>query len=219
MKPIEVIRRENLKSLIPTKYRTVQALTDALEIKHRAQVSQWIHGSLDSKSGKARNISTSSARNIEFKLGLSVGWLDRPGSALGMAPEVSNRFPLVTWRAAANPDMASNEPPEDHRICHINLGEGGFALKVKDETMVAPGSSLFAPGTILYISRHYPVRHGSLVVARLDKKPEAIFRRYVELDGEPHLQALNTSIPNPIVKLGKKDTVIGVVVTSAVDHV
>lgn len=55
---------------------SVRAVADALG-KSSAQISQWLNASPDSKTGKPRNISAVSARDIEEKLGKPRGWFDK----------------------------------------------------------------------------------------------------------------------------------------------
>lgn len=51
--------------------------------KSPAQISQWINGSADSKTGKARSMKSETAREIEFALNLPHGWFDQPIESLG----------------------------------------------------------------------------------------------------------------------------------------
>ena len=46
--------------------------------KSPTQVSQWMNGSIDSRSGKPRALSRQSARQIEDALGKPDGWMDQP---------------------------------------------------------------------------------------------------------------------------------------------
>ena len=46
--------------------------------KSPAQISQWINGSADSKTGKARSMKSDTAREIEVSLNLPRGWFDQP---------------------------------------------------------------------------------------------------------------------------------------------
>lgn len=81
MKPIDEIRRSNLK-MLATRYGGVGRLAEKLD-RASAQVSQWINASRDSKTGKPRTISNRSARFIERTLGLPENWLDHDHDATG----------------------------------------------------------------------------------------------------------------------------------------
>jgi hypothetical protein len=74
MTTIDEIHRENLK-LLASEAGGKSILAELLG-KSASQVSQWLNGSLDSKTGKARGIRPSSCRMIELALGKPVGWMD-----------------------------------------------------------------------------------------------------------------------------------------------
>jgi hypothetical protein len=71
---IDEIHRANL-AVLKVRYGGVTKLSDALE-KSISQVSQWLNGSLDSKTKKRRGMEDDSCRYIENKLGLETGWMD-----------------------------------------------------------------------------------------------------------------------------------------------
>lgn len=81
METVEDIRRMNLRHLVG-EMGSVRAVADALG-KSSAQISQWLNASPDSKTGKPRNISAVSARDIEEKLGKPRGWFDQPLTGQG----------------------------------------------------------------------------------------------------------------------------------------
>jgi phage repressor protein C with HTH and peptisase S24 domain len=74
MKLIDDIRRDNL-ALLVKEYRTLSALSNVLE-RDSSQVSQWLHGSTHSVTGKQRGMRKDSARYVEEKCGKPIGWLD-----------------------------------------------------------------------------------------------------------------------------------------------
>lgn len=76
MDTVEDIRRMNLRALVEQK-GSVRAVAELLG-KSSAQISQWLNASPDSKTGKPRNISAVSAREIEKKLGMPRGLFDQP---------------------------------------------------------------------------------------------------------------------------------------------
>jgi hypothetical protein len=76
MATTDEIRRERLH-LLKKEAGGVRELTEKLERSY-SQVSQWLNGSKDSKSGKPRAIASKTARWIEAKLGKEEGWMDQP---------------------------------------------------------------------------------------------------------------------------------------------
>lgn len=79
MKTIEEIRRQKLRLLAEERGGSAK-LASFLDISP-AQLSQWINASPDSKTGKPRAVSTSSARTIEMKCGKPTGWMDQDHDA------------------------------------------------------------------------------------------------------------------------------------------
>lgn len=75
MRPIEEIRRVNLRTLIQ-QHGGQRAFGDAAGIKNPAQISQWVNGLRNSKTGKPRLMSGATARAIEVALSLHPGWMD-----------------------------------------------------------------------------------------------------------------------------------------------
>jgi DNA-binding transcriptional regulator YdaS (Cro superfamily) len=76
MKTIEEVYRARLHVLI--KEAGNQAKLAKLIGKSGSQISQWINGSPDSKTGKPRAMSREIARAIERTLGKPTGWMDQP---------------------------------------------------------------------------------------------------------------------------------------------
>ena len=91
-KTIEEIRLERLL-LLKSKLGSVTAVSDQSGMSY-AQVSQWINQSVDSKTGKPRAISSTSARSIEVKLGLERGWFDQP--VYSNDDKITNMFDTLT---------------------------------------------------------------------------------------------------------------------------
>ncbi len=82
MKTINEIHRDNLQELV-NEAGGVQSLANKLN-KSAAQVSQWLNGAKDSKTGKPRGISDDAARQIEIKMDKEHGWLDHDHSDKGL---------------------------------------------------------------------------------------------------------------------------------------
>lgn len=76
MKTIEETRLSRLKIAIE-ECGGIPLFSKKTDISY-AQISQWVNKSPDSKTGKPRTISSSSARNIEVILDKPCGWFDQP---------------------------------------------------------------------------------------------------------------------------------------------
>lgn len=74
MKPIDEIRRDNLAAIV-AEIGGVTALAELLQ-KSVSQVSQWLNGSANSGTGKARGMRPSSCREIELACKKPLGWMD-----------------------------------------------------------------------------------------------------------------------------------------------
>jgi transcriptional regulator with XRE-family HTH domain len=74
MTTIDEIHRENLE-LLAAEAGGKGVLAERLG-KSASQVSQWLNGSADSKTGKARGIRPASCRAIEIAFEKPVGWMD-----------------------------------------------------------------------------------------------------------------------------------------------
>lgn len=122
MEKIEDIRRARLRLL----QQEVGSQAELYRITGIApsQLSQWANGSPDSKTGKRREMSTSSARRLEMSTGKPEGWMDQPiptsphshaatdtAAAIAAQPkwgpgtnvmELSEKLPLIPERLFSN---------------------------------------------------------------------------------------------------------------------
>lgn len=76
---IDQIYRDNLRALIK-EHGTQEALSTVIG-KSPAQISQWLNGLKDSKTGKPRSMARATAREIERACGKPEGWMDQPHEA------------------------------------------------------------------------------------------------------------------------------------------
>lgn len=76
MKTIEETYRERL-SLLIKEYGSQNELAEAIG-KSASQISQWLNGTKESKTGKPRSFKSETAREIEEKLGKPHAWFDQP---------------------------------------------------------------------------------------------------------------------------------------------
>jgi hypothetical protein len=119
MKTVFQTRRERLKELI-RRYGTIAALNLALGWEAtNARISQIQNGSIRSDRGKPYELGDPTAREIEEKLGLEVGWLDTPVELEGLADDTSrqmlslfNQLPAAERSTALRLLNALAEPPK-----------------------------------------------------------------------------------------------------------
>lgn len=88
MKTIDQIRRENL-TILRDECGGVGKLAERLE-RGVSQVSQWLNASLNSATGKPRNMNDETCRYIEEKMGKQRGWMDAPHLAVEQTDENGN---------------------------------------------------------------------------------------------------------------------------------
>ena len=75
MPTIDEVYRANLKELARLAGSSAK-LSEQIG-KSPSQISQWLNGSVDSKTGKPRSMSRATARFIEKRLGKPAGWMDQ----------------------------------------------------------------------------------------------------------------------------------------------
>lgn len=76
MKTIEETYQDRLNMLI-AEYGSAAELSKVID-KSPAQISQWVKGAPDSKTGKPRSMKSETAREIEIKTGKPRAWFDQP---------------------------------------------------------------------------------------------------------------------------------------------
>lgn len=136
-----------------------------------------------SHSNDSRDVlATSTASNIE------------PG------PDAHGSYPLISEVQAGNwTELQDNFAPgdaEEWLPSTKNLGPHGYMLRVKGDSMTNPGSRLsFPDGTILHVKPGCMPTPGQFVIVRREHTQEATFKRYVLIDSEPYLEAINPDWP------------------------
>ncbi|RWA36806.1 hypothetical protein [Xylella fastidiosa] len=96
MKLIDDIRRENLAK-VAEELGSITALAKQLD-RSDSQVSQWIHGSAHSVTGKPRGMRAETARFVEIQCGKPLGWLDIDHSS-GKPSLTADNTSTVAWAA------------------------------------------------------------------------------------------------------------------------
>lgn len=120
MRPVDEIRRENLRTLI-ARHGGQRPFGEAAGVKNPAQISQWVNASKNSKTGKPRVMSGATARAIEEALSLPNGWIDTDHQSDGMeastvptneTPPGYVRFELFEGGAGMGVGMVNQDYPE-----------------------------------------------------------------------------------------------------------
>lgn len=122
MLTIDDIRRANLDALA-REAGSKRALADKLEISE-SQVSQWINGSKDSRTGKPRGMRLATCHRIEAALGKPRGWLDTDHSALAgsgapapmPAPSLAELLEAMGLQLAQVPQEVRQELADNFRL-------------------------------------------------------------------------------------------------------
>lgn len=209
MKPIEKVRRENLKKAIDEKFAGSQTAAAARLGKDKpTQINHWLGGT--------KNMSTPSARAIEEKFELPKFWLDsehisgRPDRSI-IAP---NTDLIVKSKPDYPPSIALKKPTAYGNIEHVGIGhreipvisyvQAGMMTEAIDpfslgegfETITVSipcsertfglrikGKSMlprFEPGDVVVIDPNREPRPGLFVVAK-NSDEEATFKKYKAL--------------------------------------
>jgi SOS-response transcriptional repressor LexA len=140
-------------------------------------------------------------------------------------PDIAGYYPLISHIQAGNwTVLADNFQPGDAEkwiASGHNLGPHGYMLRVKGDSMKDPGGEFsFTEGMILHVNADLVPMPGQFAIARRQSTLEATFKRYVMIDGEPYLSALNPDWPREqkFLKLRPGDVWCGVVITASYAH-
>ena len=158
MKTIEETYRERLL-MLSKEYGGQTELSKRID-KSPAQISQWINGSADSKTGKARSMKSDTAREIEVALKLPRGWFDQPVESENTTPQEGYiQLTLLDVKAAAGNGFDNNDYPESVQLIEVsekwarnNLGHSFKSISV----ITASGDSMqptFNCGDWLFVDK------------------------------------------------------------------
>ncbi len=219
METIEDVRRNNLRYLVK-KMGSVRAVADTLG-KSSAQISQWLNASPDSKTGKPRNISTQSAREIERILDKPRGWFDQPISQTeDREPESAiqmpqtKRVPVVgTAQLGDDGYWSELEYPVGHGDGYVDFyssDNSAYALRCRGDSM-APR---IKDGEFVVIEPHAEPRPGDEVMVRAEDGRVMIKELLYVRDGVAHLASVNEThgrIAIPQEQIAAMHPVVGIV--------
>lgn len=217
MKEITEIRRENLAKL-RSKYRTLDEFAEACGISS-SQLSQWINGSLDSKTGRPRGMRSESCRKIEEKIGISKNWLDTDHSteqakltdklatgfdkASNIRPVTlsADQIPLISWvKAGSLVDIVDNNMPgdADHWVTpeFTKPSRHAFALRVEGDSMTGGSNGVnFPEGCLIIVDPERSPKSGDYVVAKDTVTQKATFKKLTTDGSSWFLKPINPAYP------------------------
>lgn len=182
---------------------------------------------------KVSTISRSNAEKLcaRYKLDVSPAWLAEgllpkyAASNVSPGPDVKGLYPLISEvQAGMWTELCDHFQPGDADVwCAStrNLGEHGYMLRVTGDSMADPGARYsFPEGMILHVNPELTPTPGQFVIVRRESTKEATFKRYIMMDGEPYLEAINPDWPKDkrFLKLQPGDAWCGVVVDASLSN-
>lgn len=119
-------------------------------------------------------------------------------------------FPRLRWEQVTELQTVKTDDllPIAYDESPFSSGEGSFTLELGTESM-APE---YRPGEVIQVDPSLQARHGDDIIALVDGRP--MFRRLIDNEDGRHLQALNSSWPDRLIRLPESAKVMGVVVAS-----
>lgn len=182
----------------------------------RSAFAQWRNGSI-------KSLKADSAIALEKATGYSAEWLATGrgnkrifeiNSELG--PDLNNnrKYPLISFVRAGNRSQVTipfhPEDADSWLTCVKDLGEHGYVLRVKEDSMTSSFSyPSFPNGILIFINPNASIAPGDFVIAKREIEDEATFKQYKMVDGEPYLHAINPNWPNQWIKLLPGDKLCG----------
>jgi SOS-response transcriptional repressor LexA len=211
MKPAEQSRRENLCALVG-EHGGTSNLAKVVD-RPESQISQLVHATVHSQSGKPRTMGSKLARHIEKCAGKPDGWMDTDhsnrvseplahsayrDSNVELGPTIKEFVPLISW---------------EWLPCPVKHSPKTFMLRVRGESMYNPnGRPSFAHGDFIFVDPDRRAEHGSMVVAYHGHAKEAMFKQLVIKGEQKYLQAINPGWTEPMISVTDTVTICGVVI-------
>ena len=143
-------------------------------------------------------------------------------SNVSEGPAIRGPYPLISEvQAGMWTELCDNFAPgdaEDWLPSTKNLGECGYMLRVNGNSMENPGGRFsFPEGMVLHVNPDLDPAPNQFVIVRRESTKQATFKRYVVIDGEPYLEAINPDWPKDkkYLPLQPGDAWCGVVVDAS----
>jgi len=77
------------------------------------------------------------------------------------------------------------------------------------------GPYSFPEGMLLFVNPEKEPTPGQFVIVRRDARREATFKKYILIEGEPYLEAINPDWPQRYLKFEAGDSFCGVIVDAS----
>jgi SOS-response transcriptional repressor LexA len=187
-----------------------------------AAVTHWLNG--DSKQ-----IKSEAAAGIQGVTGYSAVWIatgkgpKKIGNVdAGPAIKTNKRYPVISYVQAGDwthiQDNFQAGDAEQWSPSSHDLGPHGYMLRVRGDSMLCPhGPFSFPEGILLHVHPGTEPTPGQFVIVRRQVDESATFKKYVMVEGEPYLEAINPVWPSRYIKLQAGDVFCGVVVHAGWD--
>lgn len=193
-----------------------------------ASVSNWFNN-----PEKVSTITRANAEKIcaKYDLKVSPAWLSEgrlpkfSEANVVPGPDTKGTYPLISEvQAGMWTELCDHFQPGDADEwlpSTKNLGKCGYMLRVNGNSMEDPGGRFsFPDGMVLHVNPDLTPTPNQFVIVRREPTKEATFKRYVLLDGEPYLEAINPDWPKDkkFLKLQPGDAWCGVVVDASLGN-
>ncbi|AKJ41532.1 S24 family peptidase [Pragia fontium] len=129
------------------------------------------------------------------------------------------QYPKIDWTDAAG-RAEGNKPNkniklEEWRPTNKNVGNYGFWLEVKGDSMTSPSGVSFPQGSMILVNPGSKSTAGEFVIVKLISTNDVTFKMFIEDAGEQYLKSLNAQYP--MIKLDNNHLIIGTVVEMVID--
>ncbi len=124
----------------------------------------------------------------------------------------AGKVPVIKAKDVENYCMTGACESDCSILCPTIHGEHTFAMVVEGDAMASssPDSVSFNAGSVIYCDPDEEVKNGRYVIASLKDVKDAVFKKYVELDGKCYLRNINPTYP--MIEMSKNDKVNAVVI-------
>lgn len=190
-----------------------------------ASVTNWFNN-----PEKVSTISRTNAEKLcaHYKLSVSPAWLAEgvlpkyAASNVSPGPDPKGHYPVISEvQAGMWTELCDHFQPgeaDEWLPSTKNLGSCGYMLRVSGRSMEDPGGRFnFPAGMVLHVNPDMTPTPNQFVIVRREATKEATFKRYVLIDGEKYLEAINPDWPKEMrfLKLQPGDSWCGVVVDAS----
>ena len=113
---------------------------------------------------------------------------------------IIHRIPLLTLKQVLNwpqnKEQLTNETIETWwEISSTNVGQNGYAIRVRGDSMEGPGHRCIYEGCILIVESTSEYESGDLVIAKLPTSSSGCFKQIVDEADTTYLKSFNPSYP------------------------